>query len=121
MNSQVNEQRRDYRLAIGFLAGTAVGAGLMMWLAPKSASELKHRVADSAKNLGQMASERYQQAAARVGDAVEGLTRKGQGVRDDVAGAVERGAHEVARGARGVARGAHEVESFAAAVQSDRS
>ncbi len=105
MDTQAREPR-DYRLAIGFLAGTAVGAGLMMWLAPKAASELRQRVADSAKDLGQRASERYQQASTRVGEAVDDLTRKGQGVRDDVAGAV--------------ARGAHEVERYANAVKSDR-
>ena len=95
--------RRDYRLAVGFLAGAAAGVGLMMWLAPRSASELRQRVAGSAKNV------------------VDGLAEKGFGVRDDVAGAVARGAHEVGRGARSVARGAHEVENFATAVQGDRS
>jgi gas vesicle protein len=88
---------RDYRLAIGFLAGTAVGAGLMLWLAPRAASELRQRVTDSAKDLRQRASGRYEDASARVSAAIGVLTRKGQGVRDDVAGAVARGAHEVER------------------------
>jgi gas vesicle protein len=105
MNADIQE-RRDYGFVIGLLTGTFVGAGLMMWLAPRTASELRQRVTDSARNLGQRASEQYQQATARVGDAVEDLTRKGQGVRDDVAGAV--------------ARGAHEVERFAMAAKSDR-
>jgi len=112
--------RRDYRLAVGFLAGAAAGVGLMMWLAPRSASELRQRVANSAKDLGQRAADRFQQASNRVGDAVDDLTQKGYVVRDDVAGAVERGAHEVGRGARSVARGAHDVESFAAAVKGER-
>jgi gas vesicle protein len=112
--------RRDYRLAIGFLAGAAAGVGLMMWLAPRSASEARQRVTESATKLGQRASARVRQAGDRVGDAVDDLTQRGYGVRDDVAGAVERGAHEVARSARGVARGAHEVETFAAAVQGNR-
>ncbi len=97
---------RDYRLAIGFLAGTAVGVGLMMWLAPRAASELRKRVTDSAKDLGQRASERYQQAADRVGETVDDLTRKGQGVRDDLADTVVRGARE--------------VERYAAAAKTDR-
>jgi gas vesicle protein len=108
MNELTND-RRDYRLAIGFVAGAAAGVGLMMWLAPRSASELRKRVADSAKDLGDRASARYRQAS-----------EKGYGVRDDVAGAVARGAHEVGRTARSVARGAHEVENFATAVQGDR-
>jgi gas vesicle protein len=100
------QEPRDYRFVIGLLAGTVVGAGLMMWLAPRAASELRGRMTDSAKKLGQRASREYQQAGARVGDAVDELTRKGQGVRDDVADAV--------------ARGAHEVERFATAAKSDR-
>jgi gas vesicle protein len=112
MNAQTQENR-DYRFVVGLLTGTFVGAGLIMWLAPRTASELRRRVADSAKDLGSRASERYQQASTRVGEAVNELTRKGQGVRDDVADAV-------ARGAREVAGGAHEVERYATAAKSDR-
>ena len=61
---------------------------------------------DSAKSLGERASEQYQQASTHVGEAVDELTRKGQDVRDDVAEAV--------------ARGAHEVERYATAAKSDR-
>jgi gas vesicle protein len=107
------QENRDYRFVVGLLTGAFVGAGLMMWLAPRTASELRRRVADSAKDLGSRASEQYQQASTRVGEAVDELTRKGQGVRDDVADAV-------ARGARKVARGAHEVERHATAAKSDR-
>jgi gas vesicle protein len=77
--TQDPQNRRDHRFVIGLVAGTVVGAGLMMWLAPRTASELRGRLTDTAKNLG------------------DRLTRKGQGVRDRVADAVVRGAHEVAR------------------------
>ena len=100
------QQHRDYGFVIGLLTGTCVGAGLAMWLAPRLASELRERMSDSARSLGQRASEQYQQASTRVGEAVGELTRKGQGVRDNVAGAV--------------ARGAHEVERYATAAKSDR-
>ena len=95
-----SQDHRDYGFVIGLLTGTFVGAGLAMWLAPRAASELRERMTDSARRLGRRASEQYQQASARVGEAVEELTRKGQGVRDDVAEAVARGAHEVERQAR---------------------
>jgi gas vesicle protein len=98
---------------VGLLTGTFIGAGLMMWLAPKMAAELRQRLADSAKDLGTRASRQYEQAAARVGETVDEITRKGQGVRDDVADAVARGAHEAARGA-------HEVERYATAAKSNR-
>ena len=87
----------DYRFVIGLLAGTAVGASLMLWLAPQSASELRKRVTDSAKALGDRASDTYRQANAPVGEAVGELTRTGQGVRNDAADAVARGAREVER------------------------
>ena len=100
------QERRSHGFAIGLLTGTFVGAGLAMWLAPRIASELRERVTDSAKGLGLQASEQYEQASSRLGEAVSELTRKGQDVRDDVADAV--------------ARSAHEVERYAIAAKSDR-
>jgi len=92
-----SQEHRDYGFAIGLLTGTFVGAGLAIWLAPRLASELRERAADSARSLGQRATEQYQQASARVVEVVDELARKGQGVRDEVAEAVARGAHEVER------------------------
>ena len=88
---------RDYGFVIGLMTGAFVGAGLALWLAPRAAAELRERISDSAKTLGQLASERVQQANSHVVDAVGDLTRTGQGVRDDVAEAVARGAREVER------------------------
>ena len=119
MNAHTQEHR-DYGFVIGLLTGTFVGAGLAMWLAPRSASELRRRMTDSARSLGTRASEQCQQASTRVGEAVDELTRRGQDVRDDVADAVARGAHEVERGAHEVERAAHEVERYATAAKSDR-
>jgi gas vesicle protein len=96
MTEQI-QKRRDYGFAIGLMAGTFVGAGLAMWLAPKAAAELRDRVTDSAKALGKRASEQYRQAGNRVGETVDELKQKGLGVRDDVADVVARGAHEVER------------------------
>jgi gas vesicle protein len=79
MNEQPQD-RRDHRFLIGLIAGTVVGAGLTMWLAPRATSELRERVADSAKKLATRAS----------------------GIRDNVADAVATGAHEVERFAKAV-------------------
>ena len=94
MNAHVSEHR-DYGFIFGLLTGTCVGAGLAMWLAPRLSSELRQRMADSAKNIGTRAADQYDQASARVVQVVSNLTRKGQDVRDEVADAVARGAHEV--------------------------
>lgn len=100
------QEHRDYGFTIGLLTGTFIGAGLALWLLPRSASELRHRMSDSARSLGQRASDHYQKANTRAVEALDELTRKGQGVRDDVADAV--------------ARGAHEVERYATAAKTDR-
>ena len=98
MNTNADvQEHRGYGFGIGLLAGTVVGAGLMMWLAPRMGSELRQRVTDSARNLGQRASEKYQQASTHAAEAIDELARKGQDARDDVADAVARGAREVER------------------------
>jgi gas vesicle protein len=107
------QEHRDHGFVLGLLTGTFVGAGLAIWFAPRLAAELRERMAESARNLGERASHQYQQASARVGATVDDLARKGQGVRDDVAGVVARGAHEVARGAL-------EVERYATVTGGDR-
>ena len=105
MNGPAHEQTqapRDFGFVIGLLTGTVVGAGLAVWFAPRLAAELRERVADSARTLSKDASDRYEKASTRVGEAVDEITRKGQGVRDGVADAVVRGAHEVERFAKAV-------------------
>jgi gas vesicle protein len=68
-------QHREYGFAIGLAAGTLVGAGLALWLAPRLASEIRERITESARDISQRASEHYEHASGRVGDAVEALTR----------------------------------------------
>ena len=101
MNGQAR-QNQDYRFLMGLAVGGVVGAGLAMWLAPRAAAEIRARAVGSAKNFGDSVSERYRDARVRVADAVGGLTRKGQGVRDDVCDTVVRAAQDVERGARDV-------------------
>jgi gas vesicle protein len=99
-------EHRNYGFVIGLATGTLLGAGLTMWLAPRTAAELRRRMTESAKDLRERASEQYQQASTRMGEAVDEFTRKGQEVRDDVADAVTRGARQ--------------VERYATAIKSDR-
>jgi gas vesicle protein len=105
------ERDRDYRFLTGLLLGGAAGAGLAMWLAPRAAAEIKARAVDSAKNLGDAVSEHYRDAKLRVTDAVDGLTRKGQGVRDDLCDTVVHGAQSVERGAQEVERYATDAKT----------
>ena len=82
---------------IGLMAGTVVGAGLAFWFVPRAAAEARQRVTDTAKAVRNRASKRYEQVSTRIGGAVDDLANKGQGVRNDVADAVVRGAHQVER------------------------
>jgi gas vesicle protein len=110
MNEQAN-QSHDYRFLAGLALGSVVGAGLTIWLAPRAAAEIKERAVGSAKDLGNVVSERYRDARLRVTGAVDGLTRKGQGVRDGVMDTVARGAQKVERGAQEVERYATDVKT----------
>jgi gas vesicle protein len=106
-----SRETRDYRFVAGLALGSLVGAGLAMWLAPRAAAELKERAVGSAKQIGDAVSERYRDARLRAASAVDGLTRKGQGVRDGVLDTVVHGAQEVERGAQGVQRFATDAKT----------
>ena len=99
MDTQTQEPR-NYGFVVGLVTGAFVGAGLALWLAPRGVSELGERLTDSARSLGERASERLHEVNARVGEAVDELTRTGQGVPDEVAGVVARSAREVERFAK---------------------
>ena len=101
MNGQ-ETQGRDYRFLIGLAVGGLAGAGLALWLAPRAAAEIKARAVNSAKDLGDAVSGRYRGARLRVSEAVDGLSRQGQGLRDDACDTVVRAAQEVEAGARNV-------------------
>ena len=128
MNTRIQDNNTNHggSFLMGLITGSAIGAGLAVYFAPRLASELRQRVTDSTTDLRNAASEGLQNVATRVADVVDrvadvadDVTRRGQAVRDDVADAVGRGAHEVGRGAREVVRGAREVEQFAKASKTD--
>ena len=97
MTTSPAEETRDHRFLMGLIAGAVVGAGLGMLLAPRAATDLRRRLADSAKSLGETASERYHQASAQVGAVAKEYKRKGQAIRDSIADTVVRGAQTVER------------------------
>lgn len=128
MNTRIHDNNTSHggSFLMGVIAG-ALGAGLAVYFAPRLTSEVRRRVTDSTTDLRDVASKGLQNVATRVADVVDrvadvadDVTRRGQAVRDDVADAVGRGAHEVGRGAREVVRGARGVEQFAAASKTDR-
>ncbi len=130
MYTRIQDNNTNHRgsFLMGLITGSAIGAGLALCFAPRLASEFRQRVSDSTTDLRNAASTGLQDVATRVADVVDrvadladGVTRGGQAVRDDVADAVGRGAHEVGRGAREVVRSARQVEQFAKASKTDHS
>ena len=97
MTTSPAQETRDYRFLMGLIAGAVLGAGLGMLFAPRAAVEFRGRLANSARSLGKTASDRYQQASARVNAAAKEDKGKGQAIRDNLAGAVVRGAQKVER------------------------
>ena len=80
---------------IGLIAGSVIGAALAIAFAPRLAAELRQRMTASAADLSRAASQGYQDVSTRIAGVVDGVTARGQAVRDDVADAVGRGAREV--------------------------
>jgi len=105
------EEDRDYRFVTGLVLGGMVGAGVAMWLAPRAAAEIKARAAETAKTFGDTVSDRYRDARLRVAGAVEGMSRKGQGLRNDACDTVARVAQDVEVGARTVQQAAMDAKA----------
>jgi gas vesicle protein len=84
---------------IGLLAGTVLGAGLGMLLAPKSGSDLRGQIGEQARQLGSKANEQYRRASETATNWAE----RGRDMMNQARSAVQRGVEEV----RGYAGGAH--------------
>jgi gas vesicle protein len=85
---------------MGLLAGTVLGAGLGMLLAPKSGSDLRGQLGEQARNLSTKASEQYRRASETAGNWAE----RGRDMVNQARSAVERGVDE-ARGYTGTTPG----------------
>jgi hypothetical protein len=90
---------RDHRFLTGLALGGIVGAGLAVWLAPRAA-EIRERTAASAKILGGAVADHFRGARLRVTDAADGISRRGQALRNDACDTVVRAAQKLESGAR---------------------
>jgi len=86
---------------MGLLAGTVLGAGLGMLLAPKAGSEIRGQIGEQARQFGTKASEQYRRAS----ETASGLAERGRTMVNQARDAVARGAEE-ARGYTGATTGA---------------
>jgi gas vesicle protein len=85
------DQGRNLSFVMGLIAGGAVGVGLGMLFAPRGVVRFRARAAGSARRIGESASDTYRQVSVRLGDAVDDLSKKGQGLREDLADVIARG------------------------------
>ena len=75
---------------MGLIAGTVLGAGLGMLLAPKAGSDLRGAIGQQARNIGNKASEQYRRAS----ESASGWADKGREFVNQARDAVSRGAEE---------------------------
>jgi gas vesicle protein len=75
---------------MGLIAGTVLGAGLGMLLAPKAGSDLRGAIGQQARNIGNKASEQYRRAS----ESATGWAEKGREFVNQARDAVSRGAEE---------------------------
>jgi gas vesicle protein len=100
------QESTDYKFVLGLMAGSLFGAALAMWFAPPG-SVVREQLSGAATRMGERASGHFQDASARLGEAVDELAQKGREVRDDLAASVARGAHDVERRATAVRTDRH--------------
>ena len=80
MNESTEQASSGFGL--GLLMGVCVGAGVVLWLAPRMTAEIRGRAAESLDKLAETASTAYRQTAARVGETVDAVNRKTRDIRD---------------------------------------
>jgi len=85
---------------MGLLAGTVLGAGLGMLLAPKAGSDLRGQIGQQARELGNRASEQYRRAS----HTASGWADRGREMVTQAREAVSHGAEE-GRGYTGATTG----------------
>ena len=85
---------------MGLIAGTVLGAGLGMLLAPKAGADLRGQIGQQAREFGNRASEQYRKAT----HAASGWAERGREMMNQARDTVSRGAEE-ARGYTGATTG----------------
>ena len=84
MNNYDNQEQSGYGFAVGMLCGVAVGAALGLLFAPTGGKELRGKIGEQAKWLGNQSKDAYQTARRTVNDAVSSGREAFQKTRTDV-------------------------------------
>jgi gas vesicle protein len=84
MNNYDNQEQSGYGFAVGMLCGVAVGAALGLLFAPTGGKELRGKIGEQAKWLGNQSKDVYESARRTVNDAVSSGRDAFQKTRSDV-------------------------------------
>lgn len=99
-HDRYDTERSGAGFMMGLLAGTVLGAGLGMLLAPKAGADLRGQIGQQARQFGNRASEQYRRAT----HTASGWAERGREMMTQAGEAVSRGAEET-RGYTGAAAG----------------
>lgn len=66
------QEHTGHGFTLGLLVGIGVGAALGLLFAPSEGRQLRHRLGDGARRLGEQSRETYQTAKQRVSEMVSG-------------------------------------------------
>src|SRR5262245_34187187 len=92
-----NESGGGGSFVIGLLAGTAIGAGLGMLFAPKSASELRGQLSEQTKNTANAAWENHRRPSETGAEWAEKGRQTGREMYNKAREAVAKGTEEAER------------------------
>jgi hypothetical protein len=78
---------------MGLLAGTVLGAGLGMLLAPKAGADLRGQLGEQARSIGNKASEQYRRASETASTWAERGREMVHHARENMPGSEQRGGY----------------------------
>ena len=103
-------EERSGAFLMGLLAGTVLGAGLGMLFAPRSGSELRSQISQSAGRLRSAAADTYSQASEKVSQFVERGREAYERARGTAGRAAEQAGVAGTTGESAGSRGANPLE-----------
>lgn len=75
--NQTTHERRPLSFSLGRLAGTAVGAGRTLRLAPRVSSETRGRIEGAVESFGERAATRCEAASTQLGTVADEIGARG--------------------------------------------
>jgi len=91
-------------VAVAFLVGGAIGAGLALLFAPASGNETRRKIKEGFEDAGDWAKDRYQDARYKVAEGSDKVKSFVSDRRDDLHSAFEAGREAYQKGKERLAR-----------------